>query len=336
MTPRQRFLNALARRQVDRVPVANPTSVVTVELQEKLGVFLPEANNDARAMARLALGGHTVCGYDVAMPLFGAGTQEAAALGVPVRWGERDSLPAIAGHIWDHPDDIRIPGDFLEKPSTASALEAIRIIRQEVGAEVGIVGKVFGPWSLGYHTFGLQTFLKNTIKDAQWVKEVMRRLKEITLIFAEAQIEAGADALTVADHITADLIRPEAYPRFLLDIHRELSRRIPVPLIFHCCGRTIDRIEHFNRNGMASYHFESANDAFEMKDKATMVLAGNVNNIKTLMTGTVEDVRQEVFRALDAGVEIIAPECAVPVTAKLDNITAVREAVDDYHMGHQR
>ena len=34
MTPRQRVLNALAGKPVDRTPVANPTNVSTVELMD--------------------------------------------------------------------------------------------------------------------------------------------------------------------------------------------------------------------------------------------------------------------------------------------------------------
>ena len=85
---------------------------------------------------------------------------------------------------------------------------------------------------------------------------------------------------------------------------------------------------------MAAFHFESANDAFEMRASAEMVLIGNINNPRTLLEGTIEDVRREVFYALDAGVDIIAPECAVPLNCKLANIRAVRDSVDEYHRIH--
>lgn len=334
LTSRQRFVNALTGGEVDRAPVASPTSIVTVGLQEQADAWFPEAHHDAATMARLALAGHGVCGYDTVFPVFGAGTHEAAALGVPVKWGDRTSLPAVAGHIWQHPDDIEIPEDLLERPAMRVVLEAIRMLRDEVGDEVAVIGKIFGPWTLAYHTFGLQEFLKNTIKDPAKVEAILRRLMAIGIVFGKAQLEAGADALTLGDHITADLIRPEAYPRFLLDIHREMNQAIPGPLIFHCCGRTLDRIEHFSRSGMACFHFDSANDAFEIKAKSTMALAGNVNNIATLLGGGPDDVRREVFHALDAGVEIIAPECAVPVEARLENVIAVRQAVDEYYRRH--
>ncbi len=85
---------------------------------------------------------------------------------------------------------------------------------------------------------------------------------------------------------------------------------------------------------MACFHFESANDAREMRAKAKMALAGNINNTRTLLQGSREDVRQEVFYALDAGVDIIGPECAVPLDAKLENVIAIKESVDEYYALH--
>ena len=79
--------------------------------------------------------------------------------------------------------------------------------------------------------------------------------------------------------------------------------------------------------------FESANDAAEMREKATVSLCGNINNPSTILSGTPEDVEREVFYALDAGVNLLAPECAAPVNGKLANVTAVREARDRYYDG---
>lgn len=331
MTPRQRFLAALRREPVDRTPVANPTSIVTEDLQDHIGVFFPEAHHDAEQMAALALAGHTLLGYDVVFPVFAGGTHEAEALGVPVEWGGKGRLPACHQGIWKHADEIRIPDDFLDHPAIATPIEAMRLLKAEVGDRVGVMGKVYGPWSMAYHCFGLAPFLKLTIKDPPQVDAILQGLKDIAVIFGRAQVEAGADALCYGAHITADLIRPDAYPRFLRDIDADMEEAIGAPLIFHCCGRTMDRVHHFNECGMTAFHFESQNDPAEMREKANMALVGNINNPTTLYGGSVEDVRREVFQALDAGLDIIAPECAVPLNARMENVRAVRESVDAYH-----
>ena len=331
LTPRQRVLNALKGEEVDMAPVANPNSIVTREMQDLVGAYFPEAHHNAEAMTELALAGHAVCGYDNVFPVFGAGTQEAGAMGVAIDWGDPDNLPAILGHTWDHPDQIRVPDDFLGRPEITTVLDSIRMLREELGDKVAVFGKAYGPWSLAYHFFGIEPFLMDTFRDPPRVHAILDKLMEFTVVFGKAQIEAGADALNVCEHITADLIRPEAYSTYLLTVDRQIAAELSVPLILHCCGGTLDRVDLFNQNGFACFNFESANDAFEMRSKASMVLCGNINNPRTILEGTPEDVEREVFYALEAGVDILAPECAAPVNGKLANITAVREARDKYY-----
>ena len=60
-----------------------------------------------------------------------------------------------------------------------------------------------GPWSQGYHCFGVEPFLLMSLDDPGKTKLCLDRMKEITVEYGLAQIEAGADALTLPDHATA-------------------------------------------------------------------------------------------------------------------------------------
>ena len=331
LTPRQRVLNAFNGKEVDVAPVIPANSIITRELQDKIGYFFPEAHHNAEVMTELALANHTVCGTDAVFPIFGAGTQEAGALGCTIDWGDPDNLPAILDFIWEDPEDIVVPDDYLERLEIKTTLDSIRMLREELGDRVAIIGKTHGPWTLGYHLFGIQNFLMDTFRDPPKVHAILAGLKELQLTYAKAQIEAGIDVLQISNHITADLVRPDAYTTFLLKVDREIVDEISVPIMLHCCGYTLDRVELFNKNGWAGYNFESANDAREMRAKATMCLVGNINNPLSILEGTPEDVEREAFYALNAGVDILAPECAVPVNGKLKNVIAIREARDKYY-----
>ena len=332
MTSRERVLNALNRREVDIAPVANPNSIITREMQDKVGAYFPEAHHNAEVMTELALAGHTVCGYDAVFPVYGAGTQEAGALGINIDWGDPDNLPAILGHKWSDPDEIKVPDDFLDRLEISTVIDSIKMLRQEVGDKVAVFGKAYGPWSLAYHFFGIERFMMDTFADPPKVHAILDRLKEFTITFGKAQIEAGADALNVCEHITADLIRPEAVSTFLLHVDQQIKAELPVPIILHCCGKTMDRIDLFNQMGFECFNFESANDAAEMRAQATKIrLCGNVNTTQTILFGTPEDVEKEVFYALDSGIDIISNECAVPPNGKLECVTAMREARDKYY-----
>lgn len=328
MTPKRRFLSGILGGRVDRPSVGSATSVATVEQMEVTGAFLPDAHLDGDKMARLAAGAHDVLGYDAIMPYFSV-QAEAAALGCEVDWGDAENMPVERSHPWQDPEQVRIPDDFVDKPPIRAILDAIRILRSRYGHRVAIVGKAMGPWTLAYHVHGVQDFLLATIDDPARVRRFLDRLKEITVLFGLAQIAAGADVLCIADHATGDLVGPWTYRDLLLPYHQELTRRLGCPTILHICGNTLDRLDDICRSGFDCFHFDSkvnACDAVRAVD-GRISLMGNVNNPEVLLHGTPEQAAEQARRAMAAGVQVIGPECAVPLRTPLENLKAVSRAV---------
>ena len=337
MNSKQRVLNALNGKNVDRPPVSNPTSVATVELMDYVDAPFPDACRDANLNAKLAITGYTELGFDSIAPYFSI-IQESSALGCEMQWEQKDNWPTVRMNdpIWHEPDDIVIPPDFLTHPDTKCVLDAIRFLRREFGDEVAIIGKTMGPWSLGYHCFGVEPFLLMSLDDPDKTKLCLDRMKEATIQYGVAQIEAGADALTLPDHATGDLVSGEYYDRYLKDMHTEFVDQIPIPLILHICGRTVDRMEYIAQTGMAAFHYDSKNQPQESIDiiKNRISLVGNINNPETLFSKGPEVVREEVYRNLDAGVNLVGPECAIPLQTSLENLKEISRAVQDWHRDH--
>jgi len=225
--------------------------------------------------------------------------------------------------------EISIPQDWLQRPSCAVPLEAIRLLKKEYGDEIAVVGKVFGPWTLGYDLFSVEEFLISTLINPDAVKRVLRTLLEITVAFAQAQIDAGADALTLADHCTRDLCSPETYLQFLQEIHQELHERIPCPKILHICGDTSDRIPFIQKTGIDCFHYDSKVPTPVARQLAgdRLALMGGTSNINLIRNGTAELITQDVQEKIAAGIDIIGPECAVPLDAPMKNLVwLAREA----------
>ncbi|MBI4306732.1 MAG: MtaA/CmuA family methyltransferase [Chloroflexi bacterium] len=333
MTPRQRVLAALRGEPVDRPPVSNPTNVATVELMDLVEAPFPAANRDPEMNARLAATGYTELGFDSIMPYFTI-IQESSALGCEMQWEQKDNWPTVrmTRPIWNGPEDVKIPRGFLQHQDTRTITESIRILKRDYGRDVAIIGKTMGPWTLAYHVFGVEKFLLMSIDDPDKTMRCLDRLKEISVLFGLAQIEAGADALTFPDHATGDLVSGEYYRKFLLEIHQEMTARLPVPLIMHICGNTLDRMGYIAQSGMAAFHFDSRNDPQKAMQAVggRIRLVGNINNPVTLCSKGPEDVRQEVYRALEAGVQLIAPECAIPLRTKIENLLEIPAAVKDW------
>ena len=64
-------------------------------------------------------------------------------------------------------------------------------------------------------------------------------------------------------------------------------------------------------------------------------LVGNINNPETLYAKGPSEVREEVYRCLEAGVQMIAPECAIPLATKIENLIEIPRAVKDWASGHR-
>jgi MtaA/CmuA family methyltransferase len=314
-----------------RPPAGNPTTIVCQGLMEKVGRSFPEGHLDSEAMAELALAGHEILGYDTVMPEFSV-DQEAAALGAEVDWGDRNIMPDVKSSPHADFSDVPMPDDFLEKPSCRVVLDALSILRRHVGGRVAIIGKVMGPWTLSYHMVGTQNFLLSVgMGETDKVTKMLRQLMPATIAFANAQFEAGADIVVLADHATGDLVGPGHYRDLLLPIHQEMTPQIGGPIILHVCGDCSDRLEMFAETGVDAYHFEWQVDAKKAVSQVgnKISLVGNVNNPRTLLQGTPEDVYDQARYAIEAGVNMIGPECAIPLTTPLENLRAIVEAVND-------
>ena len=329
------FMDAVNGKPTPRPAIGSGTSIVTRDLMDLAGAFFPEAHFDAEKMAKLAMAGHTILGYDVVMPLFSV-WHESAALGCEVRWGDIDHFPDSHDFIYSSADEISFGKDFLEHPAVQTPLDALSILKNELGDDCAVCGKVFGPWTLGYHVFGVEEWLVQALTEPDEIREAIDRLMQATLWFAEAQIAAGADCLLLGDHSTRDLCSPEMYRDLVLPAHKELAKKIDCPLILHTCGDTKDRIGYISESGVECFHWDTkSGDPKDIKVLAgeNLSLMGGVSNLETLLRGTVEDVKKQTLAAVNADINIVGPECCVPLGVKVENLKAITECVKEAFPG---
>lgn len=331
-TPYNLMMSALyGGRKGERPPAGNPTSIACHDLMDATGISFPEAHLNPEAMAELALAGHELIGFDSVMPEYSV-DQEAAALGAEVDWGDRDKMPDCKNFLYEDFSDIEVPEDFLERPSMRVVLDAISILRRHVGGRVAIIGKAMGPWTLSYHMAGTQNFLLQIgMGELEKVDRMLRQLMPATIASINAQFQAGADMVVFADHATGNLVSAKHYEEILLPIHKEMTAQIQGPLILHVCGNCADRIELFADAGFDAYHFEWQVDAKLAVEKVghRISLAGCVNNAQVLYDGTPDQAYEQARYAIDAGVDIIGPECAIPLATPIENLKAIVAACRD-------
>ena len=239
-------------------------------------------------------------------------------------------MPVVKKSIWKDPGEVVIPRDFLERPTTKAVLDAIRILRNKYGHAVAVFGKVMGPWTLSYHMYGVQETLMDSVADPDKLREFMKKLKEVTVLFGKAQIAAGADILQISDHATGDMTSADIYRDFVLPFHKDLSQEIGCPTVLHICGNTLDRIKYIIQTGFDCFHFDSKVDAREAVKAAAgnISLMGNINNPEVLLKGDTKTVAERTLYAIEAGVQIVGPECAIPIKTPTENLIEIVKAAN--------
>lgn len=333
MKPRDRFLKALHFQGVDRPPVIAPNQTATLEQMEKLGIFWPEAHRDAKKMARLAAAAWEQTGLESAGVPF-CQTIEAEIFGCDIVWGEKSTdIPHAPFKGLATPDGVKIPEDFLDRGRIPVVLKAIDILKKEYGSEIPVLGHVIGPFSLAAHLANMKKILVSIHKAPQLVKEFTRIGVDAIAEYANAMFEHGADAVVIENMFASvDMLGPQGYINFAAPFDRELIKRLRGPAILHVCGNGDRIIESMVATGAAGVSIDSRTDAekavIAAKGKAAII--GNVDTVKVLTFGTPEGVKEDTLRAIKAGVDVVAPGCALSPLTPSKNLKAMVAAVKGY------
>ena len=334
MSPKERVMAIFNRQETDKAVVINPTSILTLDSMNALGLSCPDVHIDADKMAAVAATGHELCGFDSVMPKYSV-VHSACALGAEVNWNKGAAMPVITKHPITDPEQFKMPANFLDHPAAKVVLDAIRLLKKRYGDKIAIIGKVFGPWTTAYNMCGTQEFLIETALDPEKAARYLEVFTPPPVIFAEAQFEAGADIILWGDHVSGDLCSPTAYKELLLPVHQKINSSLlkkKGPVIHHACGRTVDRMQYFAESGFEAFHFDSLNNTKALLEKANgkILLTGGITNNGVLFGGTPEKVRTQVRQLLDDGIKLISPECAIPIQTSNVNLQMIRKTVDEY------
>ncbi len=335
LTLKERLLNALEGKEVDKVPVCSVTQTGIVELMDEVGAPWPESHSDAALMAKLAIANHELSGLEAVRVPYCL-TVLVEAMGCEINMGTKNRQPSVTGHPYPKSlDDAAIPGDLLEKGRIPAVLEAIKIIREKVGPDVPIIGGMEGPITVASDLSSVKSFMKWSIKKPDLFEQVLDLATEASIIYANAMVEAGADVISVADPVASpDLMSPDSFKDFLMPRLQKFSGAVNSTTILHICGNVNPVLDY-----MADCGFEglSVEEKIGSVKKAKEVigtrarLVGNISSPFTLLPGPADKIKTESRQALDDGIDVLAPGCGIAPMTPLENIKALVAARDEYY-----
>lgn len=328
-TPKEKILAILSGQRIGEKVCSSPLTTPTVEQMELSGGFWPEAFGDAERMARLAGAAPDHVGFEGVKIPFDL-TVEAEALGCQIKPGSRDTQPSVKEAAFGDMANSSFPSDFLMRGRIPAVLEACSLLRERYGHYLPVYAQVVGPFTLAGHAFGSELLLRGTKRNRPLVKELLVAVADLSLGYASALLERGADAICVADPLASgDLLSPVDFKDLLVPALRRFREGLRGKAILHICGNTSRMIPAMPETGFEAFSFEGpVVDAKYVKETLgdRMVLVGNVPTFGTLLKGTPEDVIRDSLYALESGVDILAPACGLPPHTPLANLRAMVEA----------
>lgn len=335
MNEKERLMGALRHEEVDRPPVVCPggmMNMVTTDLMKVAGVKWPEAHTDAQMMADLSYASYkNGCFENVGLPF--DMVAEAEQMGAEITLGSEVFEPHVTGYA------IESIFDWMElKPMDMNSgrikviLDAIRILKKK-DPNVPIIGNITGPISTANSVMEPTRFYKDLRKHKKEANEYLTFVTEQLIEFAKAQIEAGADVITVADPSgTGEILGPKLFEEYTvkyLNMFYDAIKEYNVGTICHICGQMKAVYKEMDEVRSDALSFDSIvpmqQARKELKDR---VLMGNISTY-ALEFGDTERVARLTRAAESSGTNIISPACGLGTKSPITNIQAILETVKE-------
>jgi MtaA/CmuA family methyltransferase len=332
MNSYERVLSRLAGKPVDRVP---NLGILMTFAARYIGVTYDRYVSDYRLLVE----GNLRCCEDFGIDMLSAISdpmREAAGFGVPVVL-PFDSVPYAFGSFIRTAQDL--PRLTVHDPSSCERmndrLEAVRLYRQKAGRDYPLLGWVEGAFAEACDLGGLQQVMGSLIRDPALVTAMLEICCEQAILFARAQVEAGADFIGIGD-AAASLIGPRFYRQFALPYEQKLIAAVHAAgakVKLHICGNITSILELALQSGADMLDIDWMVDFSRAVRLAggKCAACGNFDPVAVLLQGTPLKVSQAVRQCLQASSAntFIAAGCEVPRDTPPENLLAVAQALKE-------
>lgn len=305
-------------------------NMITTDLMDAAHASWPQAHTDAQMMARLALANYeNGCFENVGVPF--CMTIEAEAMGAKVTMGTKTCEPHVTGYAINSVSDWKqLPKMNLEEGRAKVALDALRILKGK-NLSVPVIGNLTGPVSTASSVMEPVMFYKELRKKREEAHEFMQFVTDEIIVFAKAQIEAGADVIAISDPSgTGEILGPKLFEEFTVKYLNQIIDAVEEVVqgtIVHICGQMKNVYPQADKIHSDVLSFDSCVAMSEAKNSLnSRVLMGNVSTW-TLEFGKPEDVKRLAAGCWRNGADIISPACGLGTKSPLANIQAILQAI---------
>lgn len=328
MNGRERVLALLNREPVDRVPLMPITMMFAADrIGKKYGDYV----RDYRVLAEGQLRTAEEFDFDY-VSVISDPAREAADLGAAIEYYD-DQPPAIDDQRARLADKTALAGLKIPDPlgggRMTDRIDGVAWLKEKAGNEKLIEGWIEGPCAQAADLRGINTLMLDFFDDPAFIRDLFEFVVELELAFAKAQIEAGIDIMGVGD-AAASLVGPKFYNEFIWPYEKKLVdglHEMGTLVRLHICGKTHPLYEGMGRLGCEIVDLDWMNPMADARKimGPDQVLLGNLDPVKVIRNGTVEDVREGIAQChRDSGTRyIVGAGCEIPRDSPDENVMAL-------------
>jgi uroporphyrinogen decarboxylase len=337
MTPRERRKAIAEGRPADRVISGFHAFGLGPEL---IGKSQEEIAADTKLQIEADVAIYRRYGVDQLMGFFPIPALFGVEMGVPKKGGH----PYVAKTLNLGCEDLKKP--IIEDPKTDSRLEKfwqhLEGVLETIGDEVPFGVAMEGPFTLAGRIIGVDTLLRKTLKDPEYVHTVLEKILE-TQIKLIASLEGYGVEFMIPDPVSSgDLISVQTYRTFakpyITRLFAAMKRYSPgQDVTFHICGNTSKILQDIAEVGADIFSADNAMDMAQIKHEIgdKIIISGNVKPTETMLLGTPADVDADVKLGFQKSWDspkgyIPALGCGMPPETPKENIETLFAALRKY------
>jgi uroporphyrinogen decarboxylase len=268
MTSKERFINALEMKEVDRAPLGYLWFGAGNAVLDRMNASMKDVYYSARGIARAQILAREMYHHDNVMSPWGCLLVEAEALGVKIHVKD-NAYPSIAEFPLKSAREYEKidPRDMERSQRVRTIEESITLMKKELGDDAFICCATLTPVMLASQLMDGSRMCMEMIRDGDNLHSLLELLTESCIIFADRMLDAGADGIFAENGGSAsDLFSPEMAREFGFKYTKQLYSHIQ------------DNGGYVISHNCASHAFHELE--LELKPDALNFAFGNVNTLK--------------------------------------------------------
>lgn len=233
--------------------------------------------------------------------------------------------------------------DYQKDTRIFGYVKTLRLMNENLPADVVRGTYVIGPYSLAGLILGANRAAMATIIEKEQFHRLVSFATDLINQYANFFIDVGAQLICILEP-TGVMLGPSQFKEFSGDyiaamVHNWHQRG--VPSVLHVCGNSMHLIDCMCATGVDGLSLDAPETGVDIVQVAQKVpervlIIGNISPVRTILTGTPEQVEAEVRELLVRMNPypnfVLSTGCDLPQRVPLENIDAFMRAGRNYYV----